>query len=57
MLLIVVSLVTENAVRLSFIPATENEPCQACAWSDDGTYFAWCHNWSNVTVIGPKCIK
>jgi len=50
MLLIVVSLVTENAVRLSFIPATENEPCQACAWSDDGTYFAWCHNWSNVTV-------
>jgi len=48
---------TENAIRLCFMPAHENEPCQACAWSDDGTYFAWYHDWCQVTVIGQNCIE
>jgi len=47
----------ENAVRLCFMPAHENEPCQACAWSDDGIYFAWCHDWCKITVIGQTCIE
>lgn len=47
---------TENAVRLCFMPARESEPCQACAWSDDGTYFAWNHDWCKITIFEQNCI-